>query len=93
MGLTLKIFGTPFHPLVIPGFRFGEDGYVQTTREIVGATRTIAEGQGDVPVGLRGGNFRARGPGVSEIPDLPGMELIQHPSIHPPIQWEQGKWS
>lgn len=24
--------------------RFGEDGYVQTTREIVGATRTIAEG-------------------------------------------------
>ena len=24
--------------------RFGEDGYVETTREIVGATRRIAEG-------------------------------------------------
>ena len=36
-----------------PGRRFGEDGYVQTTREIVGATRTIAEGQKNIPMRVR----------------------------------------
>lgn len=34
--------------------RFGEDGYVETTREIVGATRRIAEGAGLVGDGSFG---------------------------------------
>ena len=39
--MVLETLGTESHTSC---FRFGEDGYVETTRQIVGATRQIAEG-------------------------------------------------